>query len=142
MSGSAQALDEQGTGKTPSQEVLISLSHAPKAVLTRCPVCAWPQFGRQLCGECSPDSHPLLPCQLLVFLQTPAERALLQKDSSPAKPKSGPSHPTPHSWYPVPWQPAAKLLCLRLFGQSPYPYSLPPALQLTQGHRRHMTGVH
>lgn len=85
MSGSAQVLGEQGTGKTPSQEVPISLSHAPKAALTRCPVCAWPQFGLQLCGECSSDSHPLLPCQLLVFLQTPAERALLQKGLLPSQ---------------------------------------------------------
>lgn len=73
-----------------SQAVLISLSRTYQVSVPSL-AAVW----AAAMGECSLRPHPLLPGQLLVFLQIPAERAFCKETSSASKPKSGSySYPT------------------------------------------------
>lgn len=90
MSGSSQMLDEQGTGKAPQS----GGPYFPKQNLPGVRTVLGSSLAAAV-GECSPSPHPLLPCQLLVFPQIPAERAFCKETSSASKPKSGSySYPT------------------------------------------------
>lgn len=80
----------RGQERPLSQAVFISLSRTYQVSVLRLEA-VW----AAAMGECSPSPHPLLPCQLLVFLQIPAERAFCKETSSASKPKSGSySYPT------------------------------------------------
>lgn len=81
----------RGQERPLSQAVFISLSRTYQ-VSVLCLEAVW----AAAMGECSPSPHPLLPCQLLIFLQIPAERAFCKETSSASKPKSG-SYSYPHA---------------------------------------------